>query len=448
MTRQQVWGRAWPVILANAATPLLGLTDTAILGRTASTTALAGLALAVLVFNFLFWGFGFLRMSTTGLIAQHMGSGNTLAAARTLLRAQATALALAALLIAAQGLLGWAAFTLLQAGPQVEAEAWSYFQIRIWGAPATLALYVFSGLLIGLGQGQRLLALQLGLNGLNVLFDLLFAWGLDLDLIGVALGTVLAEWTAAAVFAGLAWRSRRGLVAELYAEGAAAVFGKADLRQLFANNRDLFVRSLLLLGGFAWFINKAAGFGAEALAACHILLQLIAFSAFVLDGFAFVAEAEVGRSIGARNAAGLRRAVRLTSECAGFTALLLGGLVAWWGLALIDGLTTLPAVQSLAKAYLPFAACYIVCSVAAFQLDGIFIGAMATRAMRNASLGALAGFIGLYYASQTWGLSGLWLSFIGYVGLRAVLLALAYPGLYRATTASTAGAASAPGARR
>lgn len=424
--RLAVLNAAWPIILANASVPLLGLSDTAVMGHTGSITDLGALALGVLVFNFLYWAFGFLRMSTTGFVAQARGAGDSAEVRASLLRATLLAAGLGILLIVGQSLLQALAFRLLQGSDAVTLLAREYFAVRIWGAPATLTLFVISGYLIGLGKTRWLLLLQLGLNGLNILLDILFAGVLGFGVAGIALGTVVAEWSLCLIaLLGLARSLKEQLPAGQTFWQPTKLWAPDKLRAMLSSNRDIMIRTLALLFAFAWFVNQGARFGDTVLAANHLLLALVSFSAFFLDGFAFVSEARVGRAVGAKNRTEFAQAVRHTSELAAITAALLAGTTLLLGPQIIALLSDLPPVNQQAQALLPWACLYIVLSVAAFQLDGIFIGSGSTSAMRNASLMSLAVFL-LFSLPlvQIWGVNGLWASFVIYVCARAGALIL------------------------
>lgn len=437
ISRTSIVLKAWPVILANASTPLLGLVDTAIIGRTGSTQMLSGLALAALVFNFLFWACGFLRMSTTGFVAQYSGAGNNFKLAQTIVSGLLLSGVLALLLLSLQQPLQWFAFNLLKASTAAEAYGQVYFEVRIWGAPATLGLYVINGLLIGLGLTHRLMLLQLALNGLNMLFSFVFGYVLNGQIAGVALGTVCAEWlvfTAACV--ALVWHCKAHPADYLKNPKhlLRASLRLKNLAPLLRSNRDIFIRTLFLLLAFAWFTNASAQFGDITLAANHILLQFLSFSAFFLDGFAFVVETYVGKSIGRKNRALFAQAVIKTSQCAFIVALILAALTFLLGDTLAALLTSSVAVRACVDESLIFAALYIGLSFAAFQLDGVFIGATQAAAMRNASILSFVGFIGLYFTLRPLGVAGLWLSFTGYVVFRALCLSLYWRRVVNALT--------------
>lgn len=431
LTRRAVLRTVWPIVLANASAPLLGLADTAVIGRTGSVEALGAIALGALVFSFVYWGFGFLRMATTGFVAQAEGASDGDGVRLSIVRPVLMGLALGVGLWALQWPIGRASLALLDGSAAVEADAAVYIATRIWGAPAALATFALVGALIGLGETRRLLVVQVALNGLNIGLDVLFAgaWGMGAQ--GVALGTALAEWFGLALAGWMVIRvlRLRGLWGPV---DRAALLDGAALRGLFAAQLDIMLRTLLLLAGFGWFTNAGARFGDATLAANHVLLQLVSFSAFVLDGFAFATEALVGRARGAGDRAAFDRALWRTGELAVLAAALLAAGVAFGGRPVVAALTDLAPVRAVAAAHLPWAALYVLLSVAAFQLDGVFIGATRTRAMRDAAFWSLAGFLGLSWALMApLGNHGLWLAFVGYVVLRALTLGARLPALRR-----------------
>jgi len=416
----------WPIILANSATPLLGLADTAVIGNVAGTAHLGAIALGALLFNFIYWGFGFLRMSTTGFVAQAAGRNDAVAIVEILLRALVMALAIGTLLWLLQWPLLHSALALFGASDEVESIAAEYFSLRIWGAPATLGTYVLTGYLIGQGLSRQLLLTQLTLNGLNILLDLLFAGHFKLGASGIALGTLLAEWFTFMFALLLVVRHVRGHLApplSLSSINWPQLFARDKLMPLLHANGNLMIRTLFLLFGFAVFTDQGARFGDTTLAANHILLQFTYFSAFFLDGFAFVSESLAGKALGQRNRHQLLQVIQRTSLLALITALLLAAGIFLQGHALVKLLTDLPAVQQTALTYLPWCALYVMLSVAAFQLDGLFIGTTTTVPLRNASVLATSGFLLLcLLLIPSLANTGLWLAFIGFVVLRAICL--------------------------
>lgn len=424
---------AWPAILANAAVPLLGLADTAVIGRVGQAHDLGAVALGALVFNCIYWGLGFLRMSTTGLVAQAHGARRPSDVVLVVGRALPFALLLGVVIVLLQGPLNEGALSLLGASDAVNAVVRDYVGARIWGAPATLLTMVVSGCLIGLGRMRALLALQLFLNGSNLALNLVFVLSFDLGVQGLGIGTALAEWSA--FLLGFWLLGRAGVPARAVLAQRSALADRSEWLRLFSVNGHIFVRTLAMLIGFGWFSRQGAGMGDGVLAGNHVLQQLISFSAFFLDGVAFVAESLVGAAFGARDRAYFVRVVKRTSLVAlGFGAGLAASILGL-GPRSIDGLATIPEVRAVAFAHLPFAAAYVLLAIAAWQLDGIFIGATASRELRNASLVSLGVFlvIGNWLAAAH-GNAGLWAAMLCYAALRGLTLMAYYPRLLRKVT--------------
>jgi MATE family multidrug resistance protein len=433
LTYLAIWQRAWPIILANASTPLLGLADTAVIGNLGSLSQLGAIAFGAMIFSFIYWSFGFLRMGTTGFTAQALGAGDEAEVRATLGRALLLGSVMGIGLIVLQWPLAALSLALLDGSAGVEAITRDYFVIRIWGAPAALGIYALMGTLIGLGRSRLLLVLQLLLNGLNILLDVVFAGVFGWGARGIALGTALAEWVTlvVAALAVLGLLRRRHLDEAPFWDWGVIVERGKMLRTMAANT-DILIRTLLLLFSFAWFINHSAVYGDAVLGANHILLQLISFSAFFLDGYAFVAEALVGEALGARARQRLRLIVWRSSLMAAATALALALFIAGFGEFAVRGLTDIASVRLAAAQAMPWAALYVLLSFAAFQLDGIFIGATRTREMRNASLASTLVFLLAWWSlAPAFGNTGLWWAFLIYVCARAVTLALYYPRIPR-----------------
>ncbi len=419
---------AMPIMLSNVSTPLLGAVDTAVVGQIPDPAYIGAVAVGALVFTFLFWAFGFLRMGTTGLTAQALGADNRDEMVASLGRSLLIALVAGCALVLLQWPLREAAFTLLGASDAVEQLGRAYFDIRIWAAPATLANYALLGWFIGLGRTDIALVLQLLLNLANIVLDLWFVLGLGWDVRGVAAGTVLAEMLAAAVGLLLAARHVHRIGGHW---SLARMLIPAQLRRTIAVNRDIMVRSLALIFVMVWFTAQGAAQGDVRLAANAVLLQFISISAYFLDGLAFAAEALVGRAIGARRRLLLADAARKTSLWAGGVAAVLSVLLLLFGETLIDLLSVDTAVRTAARTYLPWAIGAPLLGVWAFQLDGIFIGATRTADMRNAMLTSTAIFLLAWWLLQAWGNHGLWAAlYVNYLA-RTVTLARHYPALLR-----------------
>ena len=423
--------KAWPIILANAAAPLLGLVDTAVIGNVGSVIDLGAIAFGALIFSFVYWSFGFLRMGTTGSVAQALGAGDQSEIRAVLGRTLLLAVALGVLLIALQWPIRLVALSLLDGRAPVEAVTQQYFTIRIWGAPATLAMFALTGVLIGLGNSRQLLLVQLLLNGLNICLDIVFAGVLGWGVEGIALGTIIAEWLAVIFATWLILRelnARREPGADFWPR--ARLLDMAQFTKMLAANRDIMIRTLLLVFSFGFFINQSAHFGDVVLAANHILLQLISFAAFFLDGYAFVVESLVGASVGARRRDSFDMAVKRSSILALVTAAALALLLLVFGDIFVAILTDIELVQDAARNSLFLAAIYIFFSFAAFQLDGIFIGASFTRQMRNAAFLSIAVYLAAWLLlKDRFGVNGLWWAMIIYVAARADALLLYFSAL-------------------
>ncbi len=362
-------------------------------------------------------------MGTSGLVAQAHGAGDRGETGAVLIRALMIAAGAGAAMILLQGPLFWAAFRAAPASGEVEGLARSYIAIRIWGAPATIALYAITGWLIAVERTRGVLVLQLWINGVNVTLDLWFVLGLGWGVPGVAIATLIAEWSGLAfglwlcrgAFAGGAWRDW------------ARVFEIGRLREMGRVNGDIMLRSIILQGSFTTFVFIGAGQGDVTLAANQVLMQFLEITAYALDGFAFAAEALVGQAVGARALSRVRRASVLTSQwgVAGAAAL---GLAFWtFGPPIIDLMATDPAVRTTARLYLPWVALAPVIGIASWMFDGIFIGATLSREMRNAMIISVA-----VYAAALWvllpafGNHGLWAALMVLNATRGVTMALFY----------------------
>jgi MATE family multidrug resistance protein len=322
---------------------------------------------------------------------------------------------------------------LLHATPAVERIAADYIAIRLWAAPAVLLTLALRGALIGLGYSRDLLLLEGSLNGLNLVLNVGFVMGFGWGARGVALGTALAESVGllgALYLVRVRFRERPDAAGPLLPW--RRVWQPAQLRAMIGANADIWLRTSLLVFGFAYFTDRSAGFGDDILAGNHLLLQFTSFSAFFLDGYANVAESLVGEAVGAKDARGFDLAVRRSSELAVLSAILASAMFFALGGTLIDLLTNLPRVRAAARTYLPYASLYVLLSVAAFQLDGIFVGATSTRAMRNAAVGSTSLFLVLGFAlGGAFGNRGLWYAMLAFIAARALTLAVHYPGLRR-----------------
>jgi len=422
ISNRRVLAIALPVVLSNATIPILGAVDTGVVGQLGEAAPIGAVGLGAVVLASVYWIFGFLRMGTSGLVAQAHGAGDRAEAGAHLLRALAIGLGAGLVLVLLQGPILAAAFRLAPASAEVEALARQYLGLRIWGAPAAISLYAVTGWLIATERTRLLLALQLLMNGLNIALDLWFVTGLGWGVPGVAGATLIAEWSGLAL--GL-WFARRTLHAAIRRAG---LFARARLGELARINGDILVRSVLLQGSFTAFMFLGAAQGDVTLAANQVLLQFLEIMSYGLDGFAFAAESLVGQAVGARRPDRLRHAVRLSAAWGLAGAAVLSAAFLIGGPAIIDLLTSSAAVRAEARQFLPWLVAAPLVGIAAWMLDGIFIGATRTREMRNAMLAAVAIYAGLVAAlPPLMGNHGLWAALMALNALRGLTMWRLYP---------------------
>jgi MATE family multidrug resistance protein len=429
LTQRRVWALVLPIIASNLTTPLMGAVDTAMMGHLPDAAYIGGVALGALMFNYLYWTFGFLRMATTGFAAQAQGAGRDDELGAVVARAGVLALAIGVLLIALQWPLAEFAFFVLAGSERVESLARDYVLVRIWGAPAALLTFVALGWLIGTAHMRTILALTVAQNLLNaalaVFFVLERGWGIE----GIAAATLIAEYAGALLALGVVARFCPQLGSALRSPG---LFARAPLLGLLRVNTDIFLRTLCLVTAFGWFVSQGAAQGDVVLAANAVLITLTMFAAYGLDGFANAAETLAGAAVGARDRTRFERAVRLTTASSGALAAAATLVFLLLGPALIALLTTDTAVRAEALRFLPWAAAYPIVAVWCFQLDGIYIGATRTREMRNGMLLALLALLAAGYGLMPiFGNHGLWAAFLLFYAGRGVILALWYPRIGR-----------------
>ncbi len=420
---------ALPVMLSNLSTPLIGIVDTAAVGQLGAAYHIGAVAVGALIFDFVFWAFGFLRMGTSGFTAQAEGAGDDQALRDTLGRALLVAVVCGLALVVAQPLIATVAFHLVEGSAEVERHARAYFDIRIWSAPAALANYAFYGFFIGLGRGRTVLAFVLLVNGSNIALDLFFVLVMGMAADGVALGTLIAEYTGAAGALVLGLRELASRGGRWHIE---SLLRRGPLRRMMSVNLDILIRSVMLVFAFAWFTAQSAGAGDLVLAANTVLLNLFMLTGYLLDGFAFAAETHVGQAVGSGNRGRFWQAVKLSSLWALIIAGLVSALFAAFGGYGIDAVTVNPEVRALAREYLWWAAVAPLIGFACFQLDGIFIGATQTRDMRNMMLISLLVYLAAWHVLvPLMGNHGRWLSIMVLFTIRAITLAARLPALDR-----------------
>ena len=426
---RRVVALAFPIALANLTQPILGAVDTAVAGHLQNASYLGGVALGGLFFNFVFWGFGFLRMGTTGLVAQSHGAGDQAGLRLNIVRALLLAFAIGAVVLALQVPLIDFAIRAIGGSDEVQRHARDYCHARIWAAPLALANYVVLGWLLGTQRVRVALATQIFINAVNIGAVLLYVYGFDWGIGGIGAATATADALGFAFGATLLWRMR---VRGLPRLNRAALLDRDALRRMVTINRDIFVRTMCLLGTFAWFAHLGAKQGDATLAANALLLNFQTFMAYGLDGFAHAAEALVGAAIGARDRDAFRQAVKVTLLWSALGAV--GFALVYWaaGAWIIDRLTDQTAVRAVADTFLPYTAVSPVISVWGFLLDGVFIGATRTRDLMTSMVVSLAVFLTASWALVgTHGNHGLWIALLIFMAARGATLAQRLPGLAR-----------------
>ena len=440
VTARRVVELAFPIVISNVTVPLIGLVDTAVMGHMPDASYIGAVALGALIFSFVYWGFGFLRMGTTGLTAQAYGrwQASPDSASETELRAAfmrplALAGAVAVVLIVLQWPIARAAFSILSGSATVETLAETYFFVRIWGAPFTLGSYAVLGWLLGQQATRAAVTMQIATNLGNVVLSLMFVLGFGWGVAGVAAASVLAEAGGLALGVVLVRQRLAQSTGSAHLRIAREVLiDRAALKRLAGVNFDIFVRTLCLVFAFSWLTDRSAQMGDRVLAANTILLQFQTFLAFALDAFAFAAEALVGQAIGARDRVALRDSIRLTAWLSIAIAGLFALAYALLGTPLINMLTDLPALREETYAYRWWMAVMPLIAVGSYLLDGVFIGATRSAEMRNAMLASVILFIPLGYGLSTWyGNHGLWAAFSLFMALRAVTLLVYLPRVMR-----------------
>lgn len=428
ITHARVLHIAVPVVLSNVTVPILGAVDTGVVGQLGEAAPIGAVGIGAIILTAIYWIFGFLRMGTAGLTAQARGAGNTGEVAALLTRSMLIGLAAGLTFILFQVPLFWAAFQISPATPEVEAMARSYMGIRIWSAPAMIALYGVMGWLIAQERTRALFAVQFTMNAVNIGLDLLFVLGFGWGVEGVAIATFLAEWSGFAL--GL-WFCRAAFRAPAWRDWGR-VFHRPTLVRMMKVNTDILIRSALLQAIFVSFMFFGADFGDVTLAANQVLLQFLFITAYGMDGFAFGAESLVGQALGARDRVTFRRAAWMTSLWGLYTVVAFAVGFAFLGGWIIDVMAKAPAVQAEARVYLGWMIAAPVLGWASWMFDGIFIGATATRDMRNMMVVSAAVYLAaLGVLLPLLGNHGLWAALLISFVARGVSLGARYPALER-----------------
>ena len=427
LKHKKIWNIAWPIILSNITVPLVGAVDTAVIGQLPGAYNIAAVALGAIIFDFLFWGFNFLKIGTSGLCSQAMGTRDHLKASKILSRALAIAILAATLVIAVHKIVLMLSLSIYQTEPAVATATAAYFNIRIWGSPAVFVNFVILGSFIALQRTRFIFYHQLLLNLTNICLDLLFVLKFDMGVQGVAIATVIANYTAC-VF-GLFWLLRSLQKIDIHLSVNAVI--KTDFSTYIALmklNANIFIRTACLVFSFAFLAYMGNRLGTVYLAANAILLHFQSIMAYSLDGFADATESLSGRAYGKRSLAEFNLAMRLTTQWAVSAALLCSILFLLFGNQMLAIFSIDEALIKTTREYLPWLVISPIISVWSFQLDGVYIGTTHSKEMRDGML--LSTLIFVVCASvfvSFWQNHGLWFAFVLFMLFRGLILGLWYP---------------------
>ena len=416
---RKILALALPNIISNITVPLLGLVDIAIVGHLGDDSLIGGIAIGTAVFNFIYWNFAFLRMGASGCTAQAYGARNFTEIASVFVRALILALAAALLLVVFRRPVGHAVFLLMDGTPHTMSYAADYFYARIWAAPATISMFAFHGWYIGMQNSRFPMYISIGINVVNLIFCLWFALGLGWGIVGVAWGTVVAQYSGL-VFSIVLWGVyyRRFLryirIRECLKLDALFAF--------FKINRDIFLRTACIVVVYTFFTSASSGMGDTMLAVNTLLMQLFTLFSYLMDGFAYAGESLAGRYTGARNEQALNRCVRLLLVWGGIVALLYTGIYACGWEAVLSLFTESPAILAEAGDYVGWLIAIPLVAFIPFTIDGILIGATRTAVMRDSVFISTALFFAVYYGFRSViGNNALWAAFLLFLIARGIL---------------------------
>lgn len=416
---------ALPSIVANITVPLLGLVDMAVSGHLGNAVYIGAVAVGSMIFNVVYWVFGFLRMGTSGMTSQALGRRDMNDVATTLARSIVVAMAVAAFIIILQKPLGSVALALVGASAEINTEAWHYFRICVWGAPAMLCLYSLTGWYIGMQNTRLPMFISIMQNVVNIVASCTFVYGFGMKVEGIALGTLVAQYAGLLVSITL-WATTYGKRILRHVQWQRIMEGTA-MRRFFSVNRDIFLRTLCLVAVNFYFLSAGAAQGAVVLAVNTLLMQLFTLYSYVMDGFAFAGEALCGKHYGAGNHVEFSRTVRRLFGW-GFALTVAYTMVyAVGGTGFLRLLTDDIEVVAASAEYAPWAVLIPICGLAAFIWDGVFIGTTNTRGMFAATAAAMLVFFCVYLSLRSeWQNHALWLAFLTFLLTRGAVQSCIY----------------------
>ena len=410
---------ALPSIVSNITVPLLGLIDVTIVGHLGAASYIGAIAVGGMLFNIIYWIFGFLRMGTGGMTSQAYGKQDDGEMMRLLTRSLGVGTLIALTLLVLQYPIERIAFTCIETTPEIERLASLYFRLCIWGAPAVLGLYSFSGWFIGMQNSRYPMFIAITQNIVNILVSLVLVYGLEMKIEGVAIGTLVAQY--AGLFMAIALWMHRYKYLRPYAQ-LACLKDKDAMRRFFLVNRDIFLRTLCLVAVTVFFTSAGAAQGEVVLAVNTLLMQLFTLFSYIMDGFAYAGEALAGKHIGADNRTALKQMVRQLFVWGISLSLAFTLLYGIGGQSFLGLLTNEQSVIQASSVYFYWVLAIPFAGFAAFLYDGIFIGATATGLMLRAMVVASAAFFAIYFGCrEVMGNHALWLAFITYLALRGIV---------------------------
>lgn len=412
----QILAIAWPAIVSNITTPLLGLVDTAIAGHLGNSVDLAAIAIGTTAFNLIYWLFGFLRMTTAGLTSQAFGANNISSENIVLWRSVAIALLVGVSIVALSPWIGPAVLRVLDTDDATRSEALVYFRIVVMGAPAVLISYSLNGWLIGMQNTRIPMFVAIATNVVNIALSTVFVFVLNLKINGIAFGTMLSQWVALGICALWLHRSYKPKLIAL-----KRIF--SSMRHFMSLNLDIFLRTLCMIFVTAWFTRAGASQGVSVLAANAVLMQFFLLFSYFSDGFAYAGEALAGKFYGMGNPAMLRRCVNSLLKWGAAIAVIFTAVYFFGGEALLAILTDRRDVVDTAREYLVWMLTIPICGIGAFIYDGVFIGLTRTRSMMTSVVLGMALFFAIYLLLQPlMGNHALWLAFAAWLSLRGAVL--------------------------
>lgn len=423
LVNKRILNIAIPNIISNITIPLLGVVDLALMGHLGKVDFIGAIALGSMIFNFLYWGFAFLRMGTSGITAQAYGARNLSETILSLSRALMVALIGSIGILLLQAPIAELSFYLIDSEESVETIAKSYYYIRIWAAPATIGLYAFTGWFIGMQNSKIPMIIAIMSNIINIALSSYFVYGLNLDARGVALGTLIAQYSGLFIAIFFVLRFYRRLFHYWSRKGMMKI--KA-LKNFIAINKDIFIRTLCIIFVFTFFTAESASTNKTILAVNSLLLQFLFIFSYFMDGFAFAAEALVGKYIGANNKKGLQKVIRLLFVWGFGISLAFTIFYATSGKLILSALTNSETTILEALTYLKWIVLLPIISFTSYLMDGIFIGATASVYMRKTMMAAtLFVFIPFYYfLSDFYQNHGLWIAMLAFMFARGIFQAI------------------------